>query len=101
MVALPHAVRDSRVRRAGGWGLVFLVMLLVGAGMASVPGRGDSAAQVRRFYDEHTGVVLLSQTVELIATVPLVLFLLGLATSALVRSRRDAIIAALGLPFGA
>lgn len=93
MVALQNAVRDSRVRRAGGWGLVFVVMLLIGAGMASVPGGGDSVAQVRRFYDQHTGLVLLSQTVELIATVPLVLFVLGLATSAFVRSRRDAILA--------
>ena len=67
---------------------MFVVLLLVGAGMASVPGGDDSVAQVRRFYDDHAGVVLLSQVVELVATLPLVLFLRGLAASSLVRVRR-------------
>jgi hypothetical protein len=80
-------VRGTRLRRGGIWGLAFVVLLLVGAGMASVPGGDESVAEVRRFYDEHAGVVLLSQLVELVATVPLVLFLLGLAASRLVRSR--------------
>jgi hypothetical protein len=69
------------------------VLLLVGAGMASVPGGQDSVAEVRRFYGEHTGVVLLSQLVELLATLPLVLFVRALADSTLVRSRRDALLA--------
>lgn len=72
--------------------MVFVVLLLVGAGMASVPGGDESVTEVRRFYDEHAGVVLLSQVVELVATVPLVLFLLGLAASRLVRSRREAVV---------
>jgi hypothetical protein len=74
-------------------------MLLVGAGMVSVPGGGETVAQVRRFYDQHAVVVLLSQIVELIATVPLVLFVLGLGASALDRSRRDAILAGGALVF--
>lgn len=86
-----------RTRRGGAWGLAFVVLLLVGAGMASVPGGDDSAAEVRRFYAEHTGVVLLSQLVELLATLPLVLFLLALAASTLVRSRRDAVLAGCAL----
>jgi hypothetical protein len=69
---------------------VFVVLLLIGAGMASVPGGDDSVLQVRRFYEEHTNVILLSQGVEFIATLPLVLFLMGLATSSLVRARGDA-----------
>jgi hypothetical protein len=72
---------------------VFVVLLLIGAGMASVPGREDTAAEVRRFYDEHAGVILLSQLVELIATLPLVLFVLGLAGSTLVGARRQALLA--------
>jgi hypothetical protein len=84
---------DSHTRRGGAWGLAFVVLLLVGAGMASVPGGQDSVAEVRRFYGEHTDVVLLSQLVELLATLPLVLFVRELADSTLVRSRRDALLA--------
>jgi hypothetical protein len=84
---------DSHTRRGGAWGLAFVVLLLVGAGMASVPGGQDSVAEVRRFYGEHTAVVLLSQLVELLATLPLVLFVRALADSTLVRSRRDALLA--------
>lgn len=62
---------------------MFVVLLLVGAGMASVPGGDDPVAQVRRFYADHAGIVLLSQVVELVATVPLVLLLRGLAASGL------------------
>jgi hypothetical protein len=67
---------------------MFVVLLPVGAGMASVPGGDESVAQVRRFYDDHAGIVLLSQLVELVATLPLVLFLRGLAVSGLVPHRR-------------
>src|SRR3954451_24212419 len=87
-----RSLGDSHPRRAGGWGLAFVVLLLLGAGMANVPGRKDSVAQVRHFYEEHTGVVLLSQVVELIAALPLVLFILGLAASTLVRARCDAML---------
>jgi hypothetical protein len=97
LVALVDESRDSRIRRAGGWGLAFVVLLLIGAGMASVPGSDDSVLQVRRFYEEHGKVILISQGVEFAATLPLVLFLLGLATSSLVRSRRDAMIAGVAM----
>jgi len=76
---------------AGGW-LAFVVLLLIGAGMASVPGGDDPVPQVRRFYEQHTYVVGLSQVIEFIATLALVLFLLGLSTSRLVRARRDAVL---------
>jgi hypothetical protein len=89
-VALLKESPASRTRQAGGWGLVFVVLLLVGAGMASVPGGAASVRQVRLFYDEHASVVLLSQCVELVATVPLVLFVRGLVVSSLVRGRREA-----------
>lgn len=79
-------------RRTGGWGLAFVVLLLLGAGMASVPGGDDPVALIRRFYEDHGTVVLVSQVVELLATLPLVLFLLGLAASTLVRGRREALV---------
>jgi len=87
-----HELGSSRTRRAGGWGLAFVVLLLVGAGMASVPGGNDSVPRVRRFYEDHTFVIFLSQIVEFIATLTLILFLLGLAASTLVRARRDAML---------
>lgn len=75
-------VRPTRV--AGVSGLVFVLLLLVGAGLASVPGADDPTSAVRAFYEAHTGVVMTAQAVELLATVPLVLFVLGLAGSLLV-----------------
>jgi hypothetical protein len=92
VVTLGNDRRASQARRAGYWGMAFVVLLLIGAGMASVPGGGDSSDQVRRFYDEHTGVILLSQVIELVATLPLLLFVLGLAGSRLVGTRRPALL---------
>src|SRR6476661_2994377 len=75
-------VRPTRV--AGVSGLVFVLLLLVGAGMASVPGADDTTAAVRAFYEAHTGVVVAAQVIELLATLPLVVFVLGSARSLLV-----------------
>ena len=72
------------IRAAGASGLVFVLLLLVGAGMASVPGADDTTAAVRSFYEAHTGVVAVAQVVELLATAPLVLFVIGLARSTFV-----------------
>jgi hypothetical protein len=92
-VTVANGASRIRTRRAGGWGLLFVVLLLLGAGMASVPGGDDSVAQVRRFYGEHSDVILVSQVVELIATLPLALFVLGLAASTLVGAKRYALLA--------
>jgi hypothetical protein len=54
---------------------------------------------VRRFYQEHEGVILLSQVTELIATLPLVLFVVGLAASTLVRARREALLTGAAVAF--
>jgi hypothetical protein len=54
------------------------VLLLVGAGMASVPGGGDSTGTVRDFYARHTGVVVVAQVVGLLAALAFVPFALGL-----------------------
>jgi hypothetical protein len=87
-VSIADRSGTSSVRRAGRWGLGFVLLLLIGAGMASVPGGDDTVGQVRRFYEDNAGVVFLSQVVELVATLPLVLFLRGLAASSLVRAGR-------------
>lgn len=49
--------------------------------MASVPGAHDSTAAVRTYYEAHAAVVAVAQVVELAATVPLVLFVVGLSRS--------------------
>jgi len=82
-------------RVAGASGLVFVVLLLVGAGMASVPGAEDTTAAVRTFYEQHTGVVVPAQVIELTATAPLVMFVLGLARSTLVGRSRNLTVAGL------
>lgn len=49
--------------------------------MASVPGAQDSTGAVRAYYEEHAALVAIAQAVELAATVPLVVFVLGLSRS--------------------
>lgn len=78
-------------------GLVFVIVLLVGAGMASVPGAESTTTAVRRFYEQHAGIVVLAQVIELLATVPLVIFVLGLARSTLVGAGRQLRVAGLSM----
>jgi hypothetical protein len=52
-------------RRAGWSGLSFVVLLLLSAGMASVPGASDSVPTVRDFYDAHPAVVVVAQLIGL------------------------------------
>jgi hypothetical protein len=65
--------------------------------MASVPGGSESVTAVRGYYDAHSGVVMVSQFVELVATLPLVFFLRGLAASPPVRATRAVFLAGSGL----
>lgn len=71
-----------RQRLAGASGLAFVILLLVGASMATVPGADATTGAVRMFYEEHASVVVVAQLVELVATVPLLMFVIGLARSA-------------------
>jgi hypothetical protein len=50
-------------------GFGFVVLLLVSAGMASVPTRSDSAEIVRGYYTEHTAIVVVAQLIGLGAAV--------------------------------
>jgi hypothetical protein len=65
-------------RAAGAWGWAFVLLLLLSAGMASVPGGADSTGVVRDFYTRHTGVVIVAQIVGLLAAAAFVPFVLGL-----------------------
>src|SRR3954471_1840193 len=54
-------------RGTAAWGLTFVVLLLVSAGMASVPGGDDPALKARHFYTEHTSVIGTAQVIGLAA----------------------------------
>lgn len=64
--------------------------------MASVPGGHDSTAAVRAYYEEHAAVVAVAQFVELAATVPLVVFVVGLSRSRWVHDARTSLLVAGG-----
>jgi hypothetical protein len=65
-------------RAAAGWGCAFTMLLLLSAGMASVPGGSDSDSTVRDFYTAHAPVIIAAQVVSLLASATFVLFTLTL-----------------------
>jgi hypothetical protein len=75
-------VRDGSSRAAGGWGWAFVVLLLVSAGMASVPGGDDATSTVRDFYTRHTSVIVTAQVIGLLAAAAFVPFALTLRSRA-------------------
>jgi hypothetical protein len=66
-----HAVSG---RATAYWGWAFLVLLLVSAGMVTVPGGDDDVGFVRDFYTDHRTVVVTAQLIGLAAAAVLVLF---------------------------
>jgi hypothetical protein len=78
----------SRDRAAGWWGLTFVVLLLLSAGMASVPGGSDPLSTVRDFYTAHTGVIVVAQVVGLLAAAAFVPFVLTLRRGTPARTAR-------------
>ena len=65
-------------RVAGVWGYIFTILLLLSAGMASVPGGSDAESKVRDFYTAHTGVIIAAQVISLVASATFALFALTL-----------------------
>jgi hypothetical protein len=69
-VLLSAAEASARRRsRRSGWSGLFFVLLLLGSGMASVPGGSDSVATARGFYSDHWPVVIIAQLFGLAAAV--------------------------------
>jgi hypothetical protein len=65
--------------------------------MATVPGADAKTDAVRTFYEAHTGVVIVAQLVELVATMPLLMFVIGLARSPLVAGPRPILTAGVAM----
>lgn len=65
-------------RAAGGWGWAFTILLLLSAGMASVPGGSDTDSTIREFYTANAGVIIAAQVISLLASATFVLFTLTL-----------------------
>src|SRR4051794_32547688 len=61
-------------RSAAVSGVTFLVLLLVSAGMASVPGGDDSVENVRDFYTAHTGIIAAAQVIGFVGAAVFILF---------------------------
>jgi hypothetical protein len=70
-----HAVSG---RAAAYWGWAFLVLLLVSAGMVTVPGGDDDVAFVREFYTDHRTVIVIAQVIGLAAAAAFLPFARGL-----------------------
>ena len=84
-------------RLAGVWGWVFVVLLLLSAGMASTPSGQDPTSTVRDFYALHAGVVITAQVIGLLAAAAFVPFALGLRPREGGRTRSALEIAGLGV----
>ena len=67
---------------AGAWGVTFTLLLLLSAGMASVPGGSDAASEVRAFYTAHAGVVITAQVLSLAASAAFAMFALTMQRDA-------------------
>ena len=78
---------DRTGRGTAARGFTFVVLLLVSAGMASVPGGKDSVERVRDFYTAHVGIVVTAQVVGLLAAAVFVLFARSLARSSHIADR--------------
>jgi len=60
------------------WGAVFVVLLLLSAGMVTVPGHQDRVAFVREFYEDHRAVIVTAQVIGVVASAAFLAFALGL-----------------------
>jgi hypothetical protein len=65
-------------RTTAYWGLAFVVLLLVSAGMVTVPGERDGVVFVRNFYEDNRSVIVVAQLIGLAAAGVFLVFARGL-----------------------
>jgi len=65
-------------RAAGGWGIVFVVILLISAAMVSLPTGAETGTKIATFYKAHGSVIALQQILGAIAVAPFVAFALSI-----------------------
>jgi hypothetical protein len=68
-----------RGRRAGWWGIAFVVVLLVSGAMVSVPTSQTSAQHIQTFYAAHRSAIIIAQVLGILAIPLFVLFAVALA----------------------
>jgi len=72
-------------RAAGGWGIVFVVLLLVSASMISVPTAAETGDRIVAFYHAHGQLIVLQQIIGLVALAAFIAFGLSLPPNRWVR----------------
>jgi hypothetical protein len=65
-------------RATAYWGVAFVLLLLLSAGMVTVPGADRGASFVRDFYEANRTVIVLAQAIGLVAAVAFLPFARGL-----------------------
>ena len=63
------------------WGIAFVLLLLVSAGMVTVPGEQDGVAFVRNFYRDNSSIIVTAQVIGLAAALAFLGFVRGLQHS--------------------
>src|SRR2546423_14239243 len=65
-------------RRGGGWGVAFVVAVLVEGGMVSLPTATQTGGQIQAFYAAHATVILIQQVLGIVALGFLLAFAMAL-----------------------
>jgi hypothetical protein len=73
-------------RAAGAWGIAFVVLLLVGAAMVSLPTAAEDGDRIAAFYSAHAQVIVIQQVIGLFALAAFVAFALSLPPNRWLRS---------------
>ena len=75
-------------RRSAGWmGILFVVLLFLNAGMVSLPSSGETEDFIASFYASNRTIILIAQSIGLLAAPVFVAFAIGLQNNISQKSR--------------